>query len=152
MKYITSNDFQAQEAMTRLKYLISKGKIVDITAVNPNRTIKQNSYLHVLIAYFASQTGYTVDYVKREYYKKISNPDIYIRVMHDKILDRDVKYLRSSSDLSTDEMKTSIDRFKNWSANNGILLPDPTDSIGMATMEREIEKCKEWVLYSKPSE
>lgn len=145
MRYNGSNPLHAMQARQRLEKLIREGKIFDLTEKKPKRTLSQNSYLHLILAYFACQTGNTLEWVKCEYYKKLVNPATFIRERDDPYLGR-VKYLRSSADLETDEMTLTIDRFRNWSASEaGVYLPAPDDLRLMELAEIEIECNKEYI-------
>lgn len=145
MRYDGSNELHAAQARARLEKLIRERKIFDLTEKKPQRSLSQNSYLHVILAYFACQYGETAEYVKREYYKKLVNPDTFIREREDRFLGR-IKYLRSSADLTTEEMTLSIDRFRNWSAESaGIYLPSPDEGRLISLMELEIERNKQFI-------
>lgn len=145
MRYDGSNELHAAQARARLERLIRERKVFDLTEKKPQRSLSQNAYLHVLIAYFACQYGETEEYVKREYFKKLVNPDTFIRERDDRFLGR-IKYLRSSSDLDRDEMTLCIDRFRSWSAAQaGIYLPSPDEGRLISLMELEIEQNKEFI-------
>ncbi|MBO8433177.1 MAG: hypothetical protein IAB08_07800, partial [Bacteroidetes bacterium] len=140
-----SNELHAAQARARLEKLLRDRKVFDLTEKKPQRTLSQNSYLHVILAYFACQYGETVEYVKREYFKKLVNPATFIREREDRFLGR-IKYLRSSADLTTEEMTLSIDRFRNWSgAQVGIYLPSPDEGRLISLMEMEIERNKQYL-------
>ena len=127
MWYDGGNELQAIQARMRLEKLIKDGKVFELTEKKPKRSLPQNAYLHVLLGYFAAQTGNTLEWVKKEYYKKLVNPTTFIRTKEDRFMGV-VKYLRSSADLDTAEMTTTIDRFRNWSASEvGIYLPAPDE-------------------------
>ncbi len=145
MLYDLSSPLDVQSAKTRFEYLVKRGCIVEITEKKPKRTLSQNSYLHLLLGYFASQTGNTLDYVKWNYYKIACNPDIFIRKRKDEYIG-EVEYLRSSASLTTEEMSLSIDRFRNWSsATAGIFLPDATNEAALAEMQIEVERYKTYL-------
>lgn len=145
MRYDGSNELHAAQARARLEKLIRDRKVFDLTEKKPQRSLNQNAYLHVLISYFACQTGNTEKWVKREYYKKLVNPSLFIREREDRFLGK-VKYLRSSADLTTEEMTLSIDRFRNWSAESaGIYLPSPDEDRLISLMKMEIERNKEFI-------
>lgn len=145
MRYDGSNPLHAQQARTRLEKMICEGRIFDLTEKKPQRTRQANAYLHVILSYFASQTGNTLEWVKREYYKILVNPTTFIRERDDPWLGR-VKYLRSSVDLDTGEMALTIDRFRNWSASEaGIYLPSPDENRLLELAEMEIERNKEYL-------
>lgn len=145
MWYDGGNELQAIQARMRLEKLIKDGKVFELTEKKPKRSLPQNSYLHVLLGYFAAQTGNTLEWVKKEYYKKLVNPTTFIRTKEDRFMGV-VKYLRSSADLDTAEMTTTIDRFRNWSASEvGIYLPSPDEERLLQLAQIEIEKNKEFI-------
>ena len=145
MVYDTSNPFDKANFLLRAKKLAESGKIVELTEKKPRRSLPQNKYLHVILAYFGTQTGNTLEWVKQQYYKKLVNPDIFIREKEDKYLGR-IKVLRSSADLDTSEFSLSIERFKNWAAQEaGIYIPSADEAILIQHMEIEIERNKDFL-------
>ena len=145
MRYDGSNELHAAQARARLENLIEGKKVFDLTEKKPQRSLSQNAYLHVLLSYFACQIGETAEYVKREYFKKLVNPDTFIREREDRFLGK-IKYLRSSADLDKDEMTLCVDRFRNWSsAKVGIYLPSSDEGRMISLMEIEIERNKEYL-------
>lgn len=145
MVYDTSNPLDKANFLLRAKKLAESGVIVDLTEKKPRRSLPQNKYLHVILAYFGAQTGNTLEWVKQQYYKKLVNPDLFIREKEDKYLGR-IKVLRSSADLDTAEMSLSIERFRNWAAQEaGIYLPSADEFIIIQQMEIEIERNKEYL-------
>lgn len=140
-----SNPLDNANFLLRAKKLAESGKIVELTEKKPRRSLPQNKYLHVLLAYFGTQTGNTLEWVKQQYYKKLVNPDIFIREKEDKYLGR-IKVLRSSADLDTSEFSLSIERFKNWAAQEaGIYIPSADEAILIQHMEIEIERNKDFL-------
>lgn len=145
MIYNLSNPLEVQNARVRLSLLIGRGSMVELSEKKPKRTLSQNAYLHLLLGYFASQTGNTLEWVKQQYYKKLCNPDIFIGERDDPFLGR-VKYVRSSADLRTDEMNLSIERFRNWSAQEaGIYLPEATSQAELAALQVEVERYRTYL-------
>ena len=145
MIYDTSNPLDKANFLLRAKKLAESGVIVDLTEKKPRRSLPQNKYLHVILAYFGTQTGNTLEWVKQQYYKKLVNPDLFIREKEDKYLGR-IKVLRSSADLDTAEMSLSIERFRNWAAQEaGIYIPSADEAILIQQMEIEIERNKEFL-------
>lgn len=140
-----SNPLDNANFLLRAKKLAESGKIVELTEKKPRRSLPQNKYLHVILAYFGTQTGNTTEWVKQQYYKKLVNPDLFIREKEDKYLGR-IKVLRSSADLDTAEMSLSIERFRNWAAQEaGIYIPSADEAILIQQMEIEIERNKEFL-------
>ena len=123
MKYDLSKNIDRQRFKRRCNQLFEKKSLVELTD-KTGRTLSQNNYLHLIIAYLASEIGVPVDYAKREYYKKAANGELFIRTMSDPVTNAQALTLRSSADLSREEMRTSIDRFRNWASQEaGIYLP-----------------------------
>ena len=145
MIYNTSNPLDKANFLLRAKKLAESGKVIELTEKKPRRSLPQNKYLHVLLAYFGTQTGNTLEWVKQQYYKKLVNPDLFIREKEDKYLGR-IKVLRSSADLDTSEFSLSIERFRNWAAQEaGIYIPSADEAILIQQMEIEIERNKEFL-------
>lgn len=145
MIYNLSSPLDKANFLLRAKKLAESGVIVDLTEKKPRRSLPQNKYLHVILAYFGTQTGNTLEWVKQQYYKKLVNPDLFIREKEDKYLGR-IKVLRSSADLDTAEMSLSIERFRNWAAQEaGIYIPSADEAILIQQMEIEIERSKEFL-------
>ena len=145
MIYNLSSPLDKANFLLRAKKLAESGKIVELTEKKPRRSLPQNKYLHVIIAYFGTQTGNTLEWVKQQYYKKLVNPDLFIREKEDKYLGR-IKVLRSSADLDTSEFSLSIERFRNWASQEaGIYLPSSDEYIIIQQMEIEIERNKDYI-------
>lgn len=144
MKYDLSNELQRGNFHLRAARLMKKGCVVELRECKA-RSLRQNSFLHVALGYFAAQTGDTLEYVKQYYYKRLVNPDIFRRERDDKFLGH-IEVWRSSASLLQEEMSLSIDRFRNWAANEaGIYIPSPDDARLVQLMEIEIEKYKEYL-------
>lgn len=140
-----SNPLDNANFLLRARKLAEGGKIVELTEKKPRRSLPQNKYLHVILAYFGTQTGNTLEWVKQQYYKKLVNPDLFIREKEDKYLGK-IKVLRSSADLDTAEMSLSIERFRNWAVQEaGIYIPSADEAILIQQMEIEIERSKEFL-------
>ena len=145
MIYNLSSPLDKANFLLRAKKLADSGVIVDLTEKKPRRSLPQNKYLHVILAYFGTQTGNTLEWVKQQYYKKLVNPELFIREKEDKYLGR-IKVLRSSADIDTAEMSLSIDRFRNWAAQEaGVYIPAADEAILIQHMEIEIERSKEFL-------
>lgn len=142
MKYDGSNPLHVQQARAKLEKLIKEQKVFELTEKKPQRSLSQNKYLHVCLAYFGCQVGETMEYVKRNYYKILCNKDTFVREREDKFLGR-IKYLRSSSDLDSTEFSLTIERFRNFSsAQCGIYIPSPDEERLIQLMEIEVEQNK----------
>lgn len=146
MIYDLSNDLQAKTFKTRCNALYKKRCVVELTEKKPQRTLNQNSYLHAALGYFGSQIGYTLEEVKDWYFKEAANAELFVRQRKDRLTGEWRKTLRSSSELTVDEMTTAIERFRNWSADKaGIYIPSPDEHRLVAQMELEVMKTKEYI-------
>lgn len=118
----------AEAARNTLERLIDDGKPFVLDREPKQRSVRQNSYLHLLIALVAAHTGYSIEYVKRHYYKIHCNSELFVTRNLDEYVG-EVVTLRSSAELSSREMNLSITRFRNWvAADIGLYLPDPDNS------------------------
>ena len=150
MIYNLKNEYEAQAFLEQARQLVSQAAkkefcMVEVKQKHPQRTIQQNKYLYVLLGYYAQEFGYSTEEVKQETYKRLCNPDLFERSRVNK-RGVEVKYLRSSSELSTAEMTLSIERFRNYSsAVAGLYLPAPNESSFIAYCEQQIERYKEYV-------
>lgn len=144
MIYDLSNKLQRESFKIRTNNLYLKGGIVELIDKKP-RTLKQNSYLHLILSYFACETGNTLEFVKQEYYKRLVNSELFIKEINDQFLGK-ISILKSSKDLSKDEMTLSIERFRNWSSQEaGIFLPDSSSKEMLMQMEIEVNKNKQYI-------
>lgn len=146
MKYDISNSLHREQARKRLEALLSKEHgIIELSEVKPQRSIKQNKYLHLLLGFFASEYGETIEYVKEQYFKLAANRSIFLRERYDKLAGR-VSYLRSTRDLDKGEMQIAIERFRNWSSiNAGIYLPSADEHRLLELAEIEISRNKNFL-------
>lgn len=146
MKYDVSNPLHREQARERLEALLGKEHgIIELSEVKPQRSIKQNKYLHLLLGFFASEYGETIDYVKEQYFKLAANRSIIVRERDDKLAGR-VFYLRSTRDLDKGEMQMAIERFRNWSSiNAGIYLPSADEHRLLELAEIEISRNKNFL-------
>lgn len=145
MRYDFNNPLHITDARLKLERLIERKAVVELTEKR-QRTLSQNAYLHVLLAYLALRTGNTLDYVKRNYYKIHCNPELFIVEKDDQVLHRKVKTLRSSSDLTKEQMSLSIDRLRNWSQLEAeIYLPTAEEGQFLRELEMQIEQAKQWL-------
>ena len=145
MIYNLGNPYDRDRFKRRANELFKASKIVELKEKDVVRTLKQNSYLHLIISYFASQYGCGADEAKIDFYKRACNRDLFERERTNKR--GEVKtYLRSSADLTKEEMSLSIDRFRFWSVSvAGIYLPSKEDGEMLTYALQEIERNKEYL-------
>lgn len=146
MLYDPSNPLDVESAKLRFARLLSGDTPFEMGVKRFCRTLRQNAYLHLLLQYFAVRYGESVDYVKRVYYKMECNKDIFLLCKDDALLHRDVKTLRSSRDLTSEEMSLSIERFKAWSSKVAcIVLPDAENEREIIAAQLEVERNRRWL-------
>jgi hypothetical protein len=145
MIFNLSNHYEIPKFKKYVNRLFKERAIVEVKKKLPNRTLAQNSYLHLLLGYFGSEYGCSLDEAKVDFYKRICNRDLFERKTINKA-GKEVTYLRSSAELTTGEMTLSIDRFRNWStAQAGIYLPAANEHQMLIYAQQEIERNKEFI-------
>ena len=143
--YQLHNPYDRQKFEEKVKKLIEEEAIVEIKKKHPSRSLPQNAYLHVILGYFGQEFGYDIDTVKYEYFKKLCNPQIFIKKRTNK-RGTEVEYLRSTADLDTAEMTLAIERFRNWaSAEAHIYLPAPNEYEHLLYAQQMIEQNEEFL-------
>ena len=127
----------------RAAALVAKGATVELRECT-GRSKSQNRYLHLIIGAVAMHFGVTLEHCKEHYYKRHVNPDFFCVRKDDPYLGK-VCYLRSSADLTIEEMSVSIDRFKRWAAEQGIYLPEPEDTERLKDLECEMGRMESYL-------
>lgn len=88
------------------------------------RTLNQNSYVHVLCRILAADIGVTEAYAKQVYFKDYANHDIFITTSKDPLTQKLHTMTRSTKDLTIPEMRRAITQFRDWAAEHGYYLPE----------------------------
>lgn len=143
MQYDLTSDYQRMAFVSRVEHLLGKGAVVELTE-RTFRSRNQNSYLHLLIGVVAMETGNTLEDVKREYFKAMVNPDIFLCNRTDN-RGNTIHVYRSTAEVSKEEMSMAIDRFKRWGAENGIYMPSPGDESLLREIEIEMGRNKSYL-------
>lgn len=139
MKYDLHNQLDRARFQKRVERALSVSGIVEFSELK-GRTRSQNAWLHLTIAYVASSFGYESEYVKEMYYKRAANAELYVRRRKDARIG-EVEYLRSSSELTKEEMSLSLDRWAEWCARVAELpLPAPTEGEFLDWVEVEVSR------------
>ena len=143
MVYDLSSDFQRKSFLARMDNLMEKGAVVELTE-KAFRSPNQNRYLHLLIGVVAIETGNTLEDAKKWYFKETCNPDLF-HVQHRDKMGNSIDHIRSTAELTKEEMSTAIDRFKRWGAENGIYMPNPDDASLLKAIEIEMGRMKSYL-------
>lgn len=144
MIYDLNNEFDRKRFSARANELYKKRIKVELTEPKPKRSSLQNRYLHLILTWFAIETGNTLEWVKVEFFKKLVNPEYFILEVEDKYIGKAIK-LKSSSELNTAEMTVCVDRFRNWASQNGVYIPAPNEHEMLSNIELEARKYKEYL-------
>jgi hypothetical protein len=144
MIYDSNNPVDAQRAEKRFKQLIEGKKMFEITE-KASRSLSQNNYLHMIISFLAIELGETSEYVKDMYYKLAANRDMFLIDKHDDRIGT-VRWLRSSSTLTKEEMNLSIDRFRDFASKVcDVYLPEPNEEEFLKSIMVEINRNKKFI-------
>ena len=143
MQYDLTSDLQRKAFLSKVDNLLERGAVVELTE-RTFRSRNQNSYLHLLIGVVAMETGNTLDYCKEMYFKRLVNRDLFISTRVDRYAG-EVEVIRSSADLTKEEMSMAIDRFKRWGSENGIYMPNPGDESLLREIAIEMGRNKAYL-------
>lgn len=147
MLYNLRNEYEVPTFKERVKRLLERGAVVELVEKKPQRSIKQNAYLHLLLGYYASEFGYSLEEVKFRFFKELCNKDIFLRERENpRKPGEKINYYRSSADLTTSEMTIAIERFRNYSsAIAGLYLPSPNEHEMQVYAQQQIDKNREFL-------
>ena len=143
MIYDTKNRIEKQQAISRFHNLLENEKKIELKEKHPRRSINQNSYLHLLLNAFGLQFGYNLQEVKQRFFKELVNPELFYEGEHGNL--EKIERWRSTAELNTKELTTAINKFLDYSANNGYRLPEPSDLVWIEELEKEIENNKRFL-------
>lgn len=124
----------------------SDGRAVVLKPYSPNRSLSLNNYLHLILNLFALEYGESMKYVKKEIFKKIVNPEIFISTYFDEKTGNHLPRLRSTAELTSAELSKAVSRFQNYSAKEaGIYLPDSESKKELERLSMHIENNDYWL-------
>ncbi len=113
MKLNLSKSDEASRAEVYFAKLLKDGSKIELRKINPPRTIKQNSYLHVLFQLWGNHFGYTLDQAKQAVKIELGYTYEY----------EGYQFYIQTSEMDTKHLSIFVDKFRNWSASNGCYLP-----------------------------
>lgn len=143
MLYNLQDELSRQKFKAMVRKLWDNGHIVELTDKR-KRTRNQNNYLHVAIGALAVETGNSLEFIKQEVFKRRVNPDLFIEEKEDPILGH-LEVLRSSRELTKEQMSVAIDRFRKFCEEQGVYIPSPGDDALIEQMEWEISKVERYL-------
>lgn len=139
MWYNLKNPLEIDQFKDRVTELRNKGAVVELTEKRA-RSLQANKYLHLMLSKFALEYGYTLDEVKTHFYKIVVNPDLFVRERVDKFSGEIYKYVRSSAELTSDEMSKSIEAFREfWLEEGGYRFPSSDEYIALLHIQHDVE-------------
>lgn len=143
MRFKLRDPLELERAADYLAKLAGREATVDITRVTYKRSLPANNYYHLMLSYFGTQVGHTIEEVKLLI--RQLQPDLY-HTRHITIAGVDVLSSRSSADFNSAEMATSIDRFRQWAREVAdVDIPAPNDTPLLRYMDDVIEQNKAYL-------
>lgn len=125
---------EVQRATEYFDQLKEKRALVELTKISPKRSLRQNSFVHLLISAFALHYGYTIIEAKQIY--KELNKDVYAYTKNKRL------FYKSSADITKEDMAKSIDKFRQASAEQGYDLPLATDEAWIRSLENAVSAAR----------
>jgi hypothetical protein len=145
MIYDLQNNQDVFSFKARVDYLLEKKSRVELKN-KTKRSLSQNNYLHLILSLFAMEYGESLEYVKQTMFKKWVNPEIFKTEYINRKTGEVREDWKSSRDITTSEMATSIDRFRDWSSKEaGIYLPEANEHEFLKQVEKDIHRYKQYL-------
>lgn len=142
MTYDLSNPYHLTQFQARAKKLTERGAKVELTE-KTTMSRNQNRYLHAIIGVVAMETGNSLEYTKREYFKRLVNRSLFVTCKEDPVIGAVVEDVRSITAITQEDLSRAIDKFKLWSQQElGIILPNPDDDEILKMIEIEMGRSK----------
>lgn len=121
----------------------NSGKKIEAHVVGEKRSNQQNKYYHFVLSYYASQIGFTRTDAEREF-KEDVNSVIFVREID--VNGKTHKVIRSSSDISKEEMTSAINNFISYAQiYAGINIPYEHEKNAIFECSQEIDKVKSYI-------
>lgn len=117
MQYNLSSQLDVARIQERLNALLKKGAVVELTE-KAFKTPNQNRYAHLLMGMVGLEVGEPLEYVKVEYFKKLCNRDIFVRMKEDKFVGQ-IEEMRSFTDLSMEETSSPLTGLRGGAESRG---------------------------------
>ena len=140
MKFNLSNELDIQRFKSRCKQLIQNGKVVELKEKRKQRTLSQNNYLHLILSWFAIETGYNLEQVKQDIYKRYVCKSLFVSSK------KGILICKSTKELNTKELSQSIETFRNWSSSEmNIYLPSANEHNLLNEIENRVNQFKQYL-------
>ena len=145
MKYNLKSQIDKERFKKRCNELYEQGEFVELKNLK-KRSLRQNSYLHLILVYFACENGYDMEHTKQYIFKLECNKETFLIEKVNRITGEQYQTVRSTADLSKEELTTCINRFLNFSLTRYKLrLPEPSDLVWLQEIEILEQQNKEFL-------
>ena len=142
MLFDLGNEYQRTQFAGKVKELWRTSSLIDLSVRHPNRTIKQNRYLHLIIGWWALNYGCSMEYAKRKFFKLECNKDTFLTIKTNKAGEQYYDLI-STKDLTTEQMTICIERFRKMA----VTFRHPKKGIFSPTLRESNKKTKS--IYDK---
>lgn len=140
MRFDLSKQLDLQRFKLRVNKLIENKKIVDLTEKRKRRTLSQNNYLHLILSWFGVETGYTLEQVKQDVFKRHVNKELFISEKNGILI------CKSTTELDTKQLSQAIEKFRNWSSSEmNIYLPSANEKGMLNEIESRLYNFKQYL-------
>tara|TARA_R110001599_G_scaffold153243_1_gene338413 strand:+ start:61 stop:474 length:414 start_codon:yes stop_codon:yes gene_type:complete len=137
MKLDLSNPIDQNKAVTYITSLIEGEKLIELKEIRKVRTLKQNSYLHVIITLYSIHFGNTLEEGKTDLKRECN----FMRYSKN-----DNVYLKSTAKLDTKELTEFIEWVRNYSSKNGCYLPTSEEYLEQKfNIDKSIDSHKQYL-------
>jgi len=131
---IQNKEEDLRRAVDYLVYLFANGKRYILEEDYNKRTIKQNSYMWLLLTYIGVEIGYTKDEMHDEYQK------MFLSYKKNR-----KRFVRKTSSLNTKEMTVFISQFRYHALNElGVPTPEPNEEDKIEILAEDLKKYAEF--------
>lgn len=133
MKLDLSLEFDRNKAQVYFNKLMKDGVKIELKKIVKQRTMDQMKYLHVCLAMFANDTGYSIDETKEVFSHQLPEILRYEKNGHN--------FRKSTNDLDTKECGKLIDLVRQVANEElGLYIPDATEYlINRFAIEKELD-------------
>jgi len=135
MIYNLDNDAHRKQFKEKIAFFWNNRKQVELKQKSKARTIRQNKYLHLILSWYGLETGYSLQEVKDEIFKREICKDLFRYEKGGKV------FFRSTAALDTKEMTIAIDVFRDHASKfHGIYLPEPHEQEELRSLEEQLSR------------
>ena len=144
MKYDLNKALDVDKFKRYSSQLVKSGAFIELKKIE-QRSNQQNRYLHLILGWFASNFGYNLEYAKQQFFKIDCNESLFVIERTNHKDQTKYKDIRSTAELTTGEMTTAIERFRHFSADNDLYIPEPNEIDYLKQIEIELELYKQYL-------